>query len=294
MRTILKWFWQPAALTGKISMMNNRNRKDVFVGILGTLLLHLVIALVLLLVFVRAEIPMGESGVSVMLGMEQFSQGQENLQLVEVGVTTSAQEIPPVADSPVAEAEDMLSQDEEETVSIETKKKEKTDEREVKTHPQEEPQPSDVRTEEEIQAEAERLAAEKAAKAISAAFGKGASLGSGNSAEGEGRQGSPEGNETSGKSQGESGFGTFDLGGRSLKGALPTPVYNVQEEGRVVVTIVVNPEGRVISASIHKRTNTVVAALRKAALDAARQARFNQVEGVANQSGTITYFFKLK
>ena len=62
----------------------------------------------------------------------------------------------------------------------------------------------------------------------------------------------------------------------------------------MVVTIVVDPSGRVISTSINKRTNTVNAALRRAAEEAARRARFNTVDGVNNQSGTITYYFKLR
>ena len=91
------------------------------------------------------------------------------------------------------------------------------------------------------------------------------------------------------------GYGSFDLNGRTLgEGGLPRPEYNVQDEGRVVVTIIVNPAGQVVSADIHRRTNTVNATLRKAALDAARKARFNAVNGVNNQSGTITYYFKLK
>ena len=85
------------------------------------------------------------------------------------------------------------------------------------------------------------------------------------------------------------------MNGRSLgPGGLPMPVYNVQEEGRVVVTITVNPAGQVIHTSINKRTNTANAALRKAAEDAAKKARFNTVGGVNNQTGTITYYFKLK
>ena len=75
---------------------------------------------------------------------------------------------------------------------------------------------------------------------------------------------------------------------------MPMPVYNVQDEGRVVVTIVVNPAGQVISTTINKRTNTVNPTLRKAAEDAARKARFNNIDGTNNQSGTITYYFKLR
>ena len=89
--------------------------------------------------------------------------------------------------------------------------------------------------------------------------------------------------------------GMPNLGGRSLgEGGLPRPVYNVQDEGRVVVTITVNPAGHVIATSINRQTNTVNPALRKAAEDAAKKARFNAVSGLNNQTGTITYYFNLK
>ena len=148
----------------------------------------------------------------------------------------------------------------------------------------------------EKKAAAERAAAEAAAKKIAGAFGKGTQMGNkGTGTTGSGLEGSPTGNSSEGKSGGVGGYGTFDLNGRSLgSGGLPMPVYNVQDEGRVLVTITVNPAGQVISTSINKRTNTVNASLRKAAEEAARKARFNQVDGVNNQTGTITYYFKLK
>ena len=75
---------------------------------------------------------------------------------------------------------------------------------------------------------------------------------------------------------------------------MPVPVYDVQDEGRVVVTITVNPAGQVIATEINKQTNTVNPALRKAAEEAAKKARFNAVDGLNNQMGTITYYFNLK
>ena len=75
---------------------------------------------------------------------------------------------------------------------------------------------------------------------------------------------------------------------------MPRPVYNVQDEGRVVVTITVHPAGQVIATEINKQTNTVNPALRKAAEEAAKKARFNAVDGLNNQMGTITYYFNLK
>ena len=93
---------------------------------------------------------------------------------------------------------------------------------------------------------------------------------------------------------GSAGYGTWDLGGRDMIGELPRPTYNVQEEGRVVVTITVDPNGNVIEASINNRTNTTNKQLRNAAIEAARKIKFNPVEGKNNQTGTITYYFKLK
>ena len=52
------------------------------------------------------------------------------------------------------------------------------------------------------------------------------------------------------------------------------------------------PKPQTYAASVRK--NTVNSVLRKAAEDAAKKARFNTVEGVNNQTGTITYYFNLK
>ena len=118
---------------------------------------------------------------------------------------------------------------------------------------------------------------------------------SGKSNEGQGNEGSVQGNETTGVTAGAGGYGTWNLNGRTLgQGGLPRPEYNVQDEGRVVVTITVNPDGKVIKTDINNRTNTTNPALRQAALAAAKQATFNRVESLNNQMGTITYYFKLK
>lgn len=94
---------------------------------------------------------------------------------------------------------------------------------------------------------------------------------------------------------GAAGYGTWDLGGRDMLGELPRPAYNgIQEEGRVVVNITVNPEGSVIDTRINNRTNTTNVQLRNAAVEAARRTKFNSIGGKNNQTGTITYYFKLK
>jgi TonB family protein len=211
---------------------------------------------------------------------------------------------PEVAPEPEVK-QPMITQDDEPSIVVKkekpkTEKKKTETKKSVKEEKPKQPvkpveQPKE-KTEAEKRAEAERAAAQAAANKIAGAFGKGSQMGSkGNAGLGTGVQGSPDGNASEGKTSGVGGYGTFDLNGRSLgAGGLPVPVYNVQDEGRVVVTIVVNPAGQVISTSINKRTNTVNPTLRKAAEEAARKARFNKVDGVNNQSGTITYYFKLK
>jgi TonB family protein len=268
--------------------------------LLGTLIVHGIVFLLLWLLFIRASVPQAESGVPVLLGSELLAQGDgDKFEMTEVDVQPIPQEIssqPENNFSPTGEK--ILSQDIEETIAIEPKKEEKKEEKVTPSQPAEKnaPEQPKEKTEAELRAEAERAAAEAAARSIAGAFGKGNSMENRGEAEtGKGIQGSTEGNSETGKPTGVGGYGSFDLSGRTLgEGGLPRPEYNVQDEGRVVVTIIVNPAGQVVSADIHRRTNTVNATLRKAALDAARKARFNAVNGVNNQSGTITYYFKLK
>ena len=95
--------------------------------------------------------------------------------------------------------------------------------------------------------------------------------------------------------EGVGGYGSFNLNGRSIgAGGLPRPAYTIQEEGRIVINITVDPKGNVIFAEIGKGTNIDNGSMRKSALDAAKRAKFNSISGANNQSGTITYLYKLK
>ena len=290
-------------------------KKHRITGLIGTLVLHVLVLVFLLLVAISKPKMQEEGGVPVMLGNMEVAQGNADpYTLTDVDVLDEPQlptetTVPePVPETPVKS--DMITQEDEPTIAVpkkETPKPTPKTEKVKKKPVQKEPEKPKEKTEAEKKAEAEKLAAEKkaaeqkaaaeaAAKKIAGAFGKGTQAGSkGTGTTGDGIQGSPTGNSSEGQSSGVGGYGSWDLNGRSLgSGGLPRPVYNVQEEGRVVVTITVNPAGQVIHTSINKRTNTANAALRKAAEDAARKARFNAVTGVNNQTGTITYYFKLK
>ena len=234
-----------------------------------------------------------------MLGDMELAQGYSDPYMLtdvdvldESGMTTDTS----VPEPEVSSEAEMITQDDEPTISVPKKEVAKNEAVEPKEKTEAEKRAEAERLAAEKKAAEERAAAEAAAKRIAGAFGKGIQMGNkGNADMGQGIQGSPTGNSAGGKTTGVGGYGTFDLNGRSLgPEGLPRPVYNIQEEGRVVVTITVNPAGQVIQTSINKRTNTANATLRKAAEDAARKARFNTVDGVNNQTGTITYYFKLK
>lgn len=111
-------------------------------------------------------------------------------------------------------------------------------------------------------------------------------------------------NDTPGTAQGGSGGGSeaagtgsgdVDLSGRSLVGSLPKPAYNAREEGRVVIEVHVDQQGRVVRAAYRSRGSTTTnATLVAAAERAARAARFDVKEDAAvTQIGTITYNFRI-
>ena len=272
----------------------SNEKKGKYVGIIGAFIVHSALIALLFWISIVVPEPQEESGVPVLLGFVDVAQGTFNPESLVSGYNEPQEVETSEANEP--DEQHIITQTEEETVAMETHS-------EAPKKVEEKPQP----TEAEKEAEAKRLAKEKAererkaaeaaaANRVTGAFSKGTSMGSrGEGESGEGVEGVATGNSDTGKKQGIGGYGNFDLSGRSIgPEGLPRPVYNVQEEGIVVINIVVNPEGQVVSTGLNPKTNTVNPALRKAAEDAAKRARFNAVSGVNNQAGTITYQFNLK
>ena len=289
----------------------DRRKKGEYVGALGALLVHVaVIALLSLVSFTVPQPDEDAGGIPVMMGNVDAARGFDDPSLVDVDVLDEEAPAPAQTQPELPSEQDLLTQTEEESVTLKPKteepKKETVKPKEVvkPKKPVKKPEKTEAEKAAEAKrlaaakAERERIAAEEAArKKVAGAFGKGSQMtgNKGTSAGGTGTEGSKEGNSSTGAKTGTGGYGTFDLGGRSLgTGSLPKPAYNVQEEGRVVVNITVNPAGQVVATSINPQTNTVNSVLRKAAEDAARKARFNTVDGVTNQTGTITYYFNLR
>ena len=60
--------------------------------------------------------------------------------------------------------------------------------------------------------------------------------------------------------------------------------------GRTILTVEMEPE----VTALDEVVVVGYGSMRKSALDAAKRAKFNSISGANNQSGTITYLYKLK
>lgn len=282
-----------------------RLNKDDIYGLFGSCLFHVVIFLILWFSVLKTKIPDEDGGVLVNFGNVDLAAGAfepkyTGQQLPEETTTPP----PPITASKLeTPKEELITQDVEESVSLnEEKKKEEKRKKELEQKKQREAEEKE-RLRKQKEAEAKRVAEERRKKAedisnkVAGAFGIGTADGNsqGDASSGSGNQGSPFGNSDHGANEGVGGYGTFNLNGRSIgAGGLPRPAYTIQEEGKIVINITVDPKGRVILAEIGRGTNIDNASMRKSALDAAKKATFNSITGTNNQSGTITYIYKLK
>jgi TonB family protein len=89
---------------------------------------------------------------------------------------------------------------------------------------------------------------------------------------------------------------TANLSGRSVVGSLPSPSYNSQNQGTVVVEIQVDQNGKVTNAKVRSQGTTVQdSKLWNAATEAAKKAVFNvKKDAPIFQIGTIVYQFRLQ
>ena len=276
--------------------------KNEAIALVGTVVFHLAIVLLLSFIVLTSIVPEEEGGILVNFGNVDLSTG-----LFEPrGSTTLSGEDPisvpperPVSTPPSRpnrQTEEMITQDTEETIALANQRREENERRQREE--------AERREKERQEAEQRRLAEEQRQRGqaiqdrVAGAFGIGtAEQGSqGSGTTGTGNEGSPFGNSDTGPNVGVGGFGgSFNLSGRSIRGGgLPRPAYTIQEEGTIVVNITVSPRGDVIMAEIGRGTNIDNASMRSSAIDAAKKAQFNSIQGTNNQSGTITYRYSLR
>ena len=273
-------------------------------GIVAAILTMILLFLFLWFYYLDAPYVPEEEGIEVAFGdyeeggAEEFIPSQAE---PEIATTATAQAAP--------STNDMIVQEDDNTLALQKQAEEKRKQYEAEQarllkQQQEEAERLERERIAAEQAAREKAAAEKAAKEQAAKdkaardmaglFGNNTgSSGSGNST-GPTQQGNPAGNPASaGNSMGGP---KVSLVGRSLRGKLAMPNYDVNEEGVVVVNIRVNAEGKVVSATKGQGTNTSSETLINAAINAAKQATFSPASdaNAPDVLGTITYNFKNK
>jgi len=273
--------------------------KERITGIVISGLFGLLLVVLLVFTYIRTQIKTGEEGILVQYGtVDQAAgtftpktTGQPALQpqpervVQQPKPTVKPQPQPvvkPAQNQPVIKGR-------EETVAIDEAKKARQEQLE-----RERIEAERVKAE-QAKAEEERRKREAINQQVSGAFGAGNSTASnsGDAQTGSGIQGDPNSASPTGSATG-SGYGSFNLSGRSLNGGLPRPSYSALEEGTIVVSITVDTKGNVIFAEIAKGTNIENARMRSDAIAAAQRAKFNSIASGNNQSGTITYKYKLR
>lgn len=257
-----------------------------------TIVFHAIVIALLFTLCFRTPLPLpGEAGVEVNLGMyasAAMSQQTNETTNQQVEKTTN-QQVEETSSQQEVENEDITSEDEEvpsieEEVAEEQKEEEKTEEK----------------TEEVVEEKVEEIVEEKPVVNQRAMFQapkeKQETKSEGNS-KGEGEQGSPNGLKDIDRYEGNGGSGggpAYDLGGRGAK-SISSPNKDFNEEGKVVVDIWVDKEGRVQRTEIGKGTTVTDSSMRESALQAARNSVFNKDDKAAElQKGTITYTFIIR
>ena len=186
--------------------------------------------------------------------------------------------------------EEQLTQDFEET-DVEVKEKKKEEKKPQQKVESEKTTPKPEQKPVEKPREVNRRALFPGRTANSTSTSEGTGTGSGNQGN---LAGSPEGSHE-GTGTGTGG-NSASLAGRSLVGALPTPDYSARDQGKVVIEIYVDQQGRVTKADYRSQGSTTGnSSLVASAKRAAMQARFNVDEDAPlSQKGTITYNFRMQ
>ncbi|MFC2111522.1 energy transducer TonB [Bacteroidota bacterium] len=238
------------------------NKKYNRTGIIGTIVFHLILIFAFVLMGLKYEVPPPEEqGVEVNLGFSDEGMGN----------TKSIDPASEAASSQTSEVEEKVVT--QNTYEAPTVKKTKT---ENKTKPKEDPKP--------VIDPNKLYKGKKESGENEPITGK------------PGNQGNPGGDVNATNYSGTPGKGggiSYDLKGRT--GEIPIPTNDTQEKGKVVVTIWVDKKGNVTNAIAGaKGTTTSNPKLRKLAVQAALQAKFNvKYDAAEIQKGTITYNFVL-
>ncbi len=289
--------------------------KDQQKGLIGTIIFHVILLFLLLFLALRTPLPLpGEEGVEVNFGYDNTGYGQVQKDNPPPKATpVPKQKVQPTPPLPEPETQskqqdENLTQEAEDAPVLEKKIEKKKPEKKVEKKPEKKPVEKVVPKEEpkNVEPEPKKPAEEKTKEepkpvVNQRALFKGSSKNKDGKSQGvtkgSGDQGKPHGYKDSDRYDGQGGKGkgiAFSLGGRGSK-YLEKPSAKFTETGTVVVSIWVDPTGKVVRAQVNPKGTTILdSGLRKTAVDAALNSTFAEDPTAPSlQRGTITYEFVL-
>jgi len=273
------------------------NRKDKIKATIVTILFHLLLLIGLLWMALITPLPLPEEeGVEVNLGFTDMGSGHQQR-------TKPIEQPKPPTPTPATPAQEQIDEEiveeiSEEAPAIQPKAVEKP---KAEKKPVEKPKEDKIVEEKPIEVKeiVEEVEPEPEPVIDLRLMYTGKENKSGDSQEGNdkvaGDKGKVTGDPNSLAYDGMGGQGngvSYSLGNRKAK-SLPKPLYNSDDQGKVVVSIWVNKMGEVTRAEImQKGTNVTDIKLRDVARKAALKAKFtSDVEAAEVQKGSITYNF---
>ncbi len=260
---------------------------------------HLLLLLALIFLGLSTPLPLPEEeGVEVNLGFSEVGSGNRQAQLPKEEVKPPPPQTQQETSS--VEEEELAEDNTNDAPNIQEKPAENPEKKEEpKEEIKEEKEVVEETTNEIVEETPEEVEPDPDPVVDPRLLYTGKKNNQGESAEGNDNQAGDKGKETGDpNSQGYDGLGgqgngiSFNLGDREAK-SLPKPVYNSDDQGRVVVSIWVNKMGEVTRADIQQKgTNITDINLRKMAKEAALKAKFSaDVDAAEIQKGSITYNF---
>lgn len=257
------------------------NKYKIIAAVVTLFLTGATVVVLILVKHFPPDPPIAERGVEVALGNTDFGEGDNNMPAQAENTTAAPQP------SPATSQENVATQSTEESVSI-PKKTEKTKPTEKPVTTPTETKPQEQPKEPEINKNA--LFPGKRNTSSGSGSGSGTGMGSGTGS------GSGSGTGT-GSGSGGGGKAGWYLPGRSAI-AVPSPQKRENILGDVIVEIVVDPQGKVIEATIGKGTTPSLRtnkSLCDEVIRTALAAKFNAIKDSQNpierQKGTITYHY---
>jgi TonB family protein len=260
--------------------MNNQKKYNSS-ALVGTVVFHGLLVVMLLIMALRTPLPLpGEEGVEVSLGYDPTGSGLEQPKKLQ-----PISRVQPVV-SPPPKPREIVTQNTEEAPAIEEVSKPKE---QPKEKPKEQPLEQPV---EEVKPPEPKVNPKALYTPQKTDATESGTQGDGTKAADQGKEtGSPDSRKAEGNAQAGDGI-SFDLEGRGSI-HLPKPAYNSPEQGRVVVRIWVNKQGKVTRVQTGIKGTTIAdLKLQQLAADAAQKAVFTPNPNAADlQTGTITYNF---